>query len=45
LAGSGVWVQHGVEKNKGSIESGAGEGGRANDERLIGERISLISRL
>ncbi len=45
LAGSGVWVQHWVEKNRGSIESGAEEGGRANDERLIGERISLISRL
>jgi hypothetical protein len=24
LAGSGVWVQHGV-KNRGSIESGAGD--------------------
>jgi hypothetical protein len=45
LAGSGVWVQHGVEKTRGSIGSGAGAGGRARDEECIGRRISLISSL
>jgi hypothetical protein len=45
LVGSGVWVQHGVKKTRGSIEIGAGAAGRATDKQLIGGRISPISSL